>query len=139
LNDRFTRWQVLVNNLKESGLIPHVSEELTELEALLAEARGHQDRQEHYRSQSRQVTAVLRKLATKGDDLRSRIGANLQGKVGFRNEELIRYGFKPRQLPTRRTKKADETAAKLNGSAAAATTATQGQSPDAAKAEGSSD
>ena len=80
---------------------------------------------------------MLRKLATKGDDLRSRIGANLQGKVGFRNEELIRYGFKPRQLPVKRSKKADETAAKKQAAAAAA--ATQGQSPGAAKAEGSSD
>ncbi len=102
LSERFARWQVLVNNLKEANLIPHVAEEIAQLEAMLAEARAFQDRQDHFRAQSQELTTKLTDLARRGDDLRSRLGANLQGKVGFRNEELIRYGFKPRKLPTRR-------------------------------------
>jgi hypothetical protein len=135
LSERFARWQVLVNNLKESGLIPHVAEEIARLETLLGEARALQDRQDHFRAQSQELTTKLLGIAREGDDLRGRLGANLQGKVGFRNEELLRYGFKPRRLPTRRRKK-DQAAAKQQGTEAAG--AAQGSVAASQKTEGPS-
>ena len=104
LSERFSRWQVLVNNLKEVGSNPHVADELAELEALLGEARPLQDKQEHFRAQAREVTKQLEAIAARGDNLRGRMGAVLQGKLGFTNEGLIRFGFKPRRPPRRRPK-----------------------------------
>jgi hypothetical protein len=103
LSERFSRWQVLANNLKESQrAAPAISEELTEIDALLAEARTLQDRQAQFRSQAQEITKRLRVIAAQGDRIRSRMGAILQGKLGFTNEELIRYGFRPKKLPPKR-------------------------------------
>jgi hypothetical protein len=100
-SERFSRWQVLVNNLKESQrpTTPNVAEQLAELDALLAEARAHQDRQAQFRAQSQDITKKLLEIARRGDRVRSRLGAFLQNEIGFTTEELIRYGLKPRRLP----------------------------------------
>ena len=104
LPDRFSRWQVLVNNLKESEqpTTPNVAEKLAELTALLAEARGLQDRQAQFRAQSQDITKQLYDIAGRGDRVRARLGAFLQSELGFTTEELIRYGLKPRRPPVRR-------------------------------------
>ena len=130
LNDRFTRWQVLVNNLKQTGIIPYVAEDLSSLEELLAKVRSHQNRLQHYRAQSQELTNVIRSLASEGDEIRRRIGAHLHGEVGFRNEELIRYGFKPRRAAVRR-KKDDQATVEKDGPPAAAA-APQDQSSEGA-------
>ncbi len=101
-SERFTRWQVLVNNLKESAVLPHVAEEIAQLEALLEEARTLQSRFEHFRTQAREVQAELQRIDRLGDTVRGRLGANLRGKLGFTSESLIRYGYKPRPAGVRR-------------------------------------
>jgi hypothetical protein len=106
LSERFSRWQVLASNLKEVGAQPHVAEELAELDGLLAQARALQNQQEHFRAQAREVTAQLEAIAGQGDKVRGRMGALLQGKLGFSNEALIRFGFKPRRPPRRKPKQA---------------------------------
>ncbi len=111
-SERVSRWQVLVNNLKETAALPHVIEELAKLEALLAQVRALQDRSEDYRAQVREINTELTKLAQDGDKLRRRLGANLQAKFGFTSESLIRYGFKPQRVTRRRSKAEAAKAAK---------------------------
>jgi hypothetical protein len=97
-SERFTRWQLLVNNLKESAALPHVSEEIAQLEGMLTQARALQDRYAHFRTQAREVLAQLDRLGRAGDKVRALLGANLRGKLGFTSESLERYGYKPNQV-----------------------------------------
>jgi hypothetical protein len=108
-SEKFSRWQVLVNNLKESAALPHVTEEIAQLEAMLSQARALQDRYEDFRTQAREVLAELDQLGRAGDKVRGRLGANLRGKLGFTSESLIRYGYKPNAVPRRRVKAAATT------------------------------
>lgn len=107
--ERFARWHVVVDNLKQipEGL-EHVAADQQLLEQQLGEANALQTRLEDLRSQFRVATARIRKLAAEGDSNRSRIGANLQGKYGFTSETLLRYGFNPRRVPRRRSQKEKE-------------------------------
>jgi hypothetical protein len=103
--ERFARWQVMADNLREVEGFAHVTADHQLLQERLAEARVLEGRVEDLRSQFRAVTARMRKLATEGDTIRGRIGANLQGRYGFTSEALIRYGVTPRRPPRRRSKK----------------------------------
>jgi hypothetical protein len=83
LAERFSRWQVLANNLKETPTATAaLSDELSQLDTLLAEARALQDRQAEFRSRFREITRQLVEIAQRGDNVRSRMGAILQGKLG---------------------------------------------------------
>jgi hypothetical protein len=102
--ERFARWDLLLNHLKQTEGLPHLASDQQQLEELLTEARSLEVKQEGARGESRKMNARLRAISIEGDTLRSRIGAKLQGEYGFRSEELIRFGFKPRQVPRRRAK-----------------------------------
>jgi hypothetical protein len=43
----------------------------------------------------RELTAKIRVLAKKADNMRSRIGASIRGQYGFSHTRLIQLGFKP--------------------------------------------
>ncbi len=92
------RWQVLINNLKESAALPHLADEIARLEALLARARALQNRYEHFRTQAQEVRAELAEVGREGDSVRGRLGAGLRAKFGFTSETLARYGFKAQGL-----------------------------------------
>jgi hypothetical protein len=102
--ERFARWDLLLSQLKQTQGLTHLAEDQRRIEELLAEARTLEVEQEGLRGASRKITARLRVISKEGDTLRSRVGAKLQGEYGFRSEELIRFGFKPRQIPRRRKK-----------------------------------
>ena len=104
LSERVTRWQVVVENLREGEGFNHIAADLQRLEERIAEARTVQNQLEDLRSQFRAQTARVRKLAIEGDSLRARIGASLRSKHGFTSEALIKYGFKPLRVPRRRPK-----------------------------------
>jgi hypothetical protein len=118
-SERFSRWQLLVNNLRESGTLPHFHEEIDRLDALLVEARGVQVRYEHYRAQAREAKAELARLAREGDRVRGILGAGLRAEFGFTSESLLRYGYKPNQVNRRRPKAAPAPAAAAPTPAAA--------------------
>jgi len=101
--ERVNRWQVLVHNLKESRAAgSDLDDELAAIGDLLAEARELQDRQAQLRSESQAITKRLGEIVGRGDRIRSRMGAVLQGKLGFASKELVRYGFHPLKPPPRR-------------------------------------
>jgi hypothetical protein len=119
---RFTRWQVLVNNLRESGALRHLDKEIERLEALLGKARAVQDRYEDLRTQALEAKNELARLAREGDRVRSILGAGLRAELGFTNEALARYGYKPNQINRRRPRAAA-------GQAAAAPTPAASEAP----------
>ena len=111
LSERVTRWDTLVTNLKsEVAALPHVADDLKSLEDLLTQARALESQQQDLRSQARKATSTLKSLGQQGDAVRSRLGANLRGKFGFTDEALIKFGFKPRAIVRRKSKKVTDPA-----------------------------
>ncbi len=96
--ERQRRWHLLVSNrqrILES--LPHLDEDLSELEAIQKNVHALVAKQAYYLGKTREVTTKLRVLTQRGDRLRGRIGASLRGEHGFDAMELIAYGFKPRR------------------------------------------
>jgi hypothetical protein len=107
--EKFSRWELLVTNSKlDAQQRPHLAEDLASLESLLMQVRSIESRQEDLRSQARALNADLRKVAAQGEKLRSRLGASMQGLLGFDSDELLKFGFKPRKPPVRKRKPAPE-------------------------------
>lgn len=101
--DRISRWEVLLDNLKpEIEQVPHLANDVAELERMLGEAKALFSLQENLRAQAQETRKLLAALTTQGDRLRSRLGANLQAKHGFTSDLLLKYGFKPRRPPRRK-------------------------------------
>jgi len=104
--ERISRWGVLVNNLGRSiDAWPHLTEEVAELDALLASASALSARQDALRAESQENTATLNDIANRADKLRNQIGAGIRSKLGFTSEMLIQFGFRPRPTGGRRSKK----------------------------------
>ena len=107
-SERTTRWDVLVTNLKpELSGMPHVADDLKKLEDMLTEARTLETQREDLRSQAQKATGQLKQVLRDGDKLRTRLGSNLKGKLGFSDETLVKYGFRPRSTTVRRRKKGE--------------------------------
>jgi hypothetical protein len=101
--EKFSRWDVLITNGRASlAEMPHLTEDLTQMEGKLLEVRTLESRQEDLRSQAQEINVKIRELAREGEKIRSRIGANLRGKFGFTSEALVRFGFKPLRVVRRR-------------------------------------
>lgn len=84
------------------GDMPHLSTEHTALRAFLDEVQEIVRRQEELKGQLQQMTRLRRESERQGQDLRSRVAAQLRGKLGFRNETLLSFGVPPRRSRTRR-------------------------------------
>lgn len=110
---RVARWDTLVNNLEPAVTeIPHLSDTLAELKAVLIEARDLTYKQDQLRAEAQNNNAVLSELVKRGDKIRGRLGAGLQFSYGFTSEMLLKFGFRPRRPPVR--KKKDETPTAAN-------------------------
>jgi hypothetical protein len=81
--------------------MPHVAPDLEEMEQKLIQVRGLETRQEELRGQAREITAQLKKLASEGEKVRSRLRSHLQAKFGPTSETLVKFGFRPRRIPRR--------------------------------------
>ena len=96
--ERQRRWELLISNRQRIlENLPHLDEDLGELESIQKNVRSLVAKQVYYQGKTREVTAKLRMLTKRGDRLRGRIGASLRGEHGFDAMELIAYGFKPRR------------------------------------------
>jgi hypothetical protein len=98
MGERNRRWSLVSENapalLEE---MPELRESVEELRGLVQEVGAVTAQQTHHMAQARILTARLRALAKRADQIRGRIGASLRGRHGFDSPELIRYGFKPRE------------------------------------------
>ena len=90
----------------ELPTLPHLAEEHAGLEAFLTEAKELLARQERLRGEKQDVTRLRQAAEAKGQDLFNRASAVLRGKMGFKNQQLLRFGVAPRKSRTRRPKSA---------------------------------
>lgn len=88
--------------------MPHLQDESTGLDTLIVEAKALLNEQEVLRGRLREITRLRREAELRSQDLRSRIAAQLRGKLGFTNENLLGYGIAPRKRVRKKpeTKKA---------------------------------
>lgn len=83
------------------GEMPHLNAEHEELRAFLDHVRELGRQQEDLKGQLRQMTRLRQEAERQGQDLRSRVAAQLRGKLGFKNETLLKFGVPPRRLRRR--------------------------------------
>lgn len=77
--------------------MPHLQDESTGLDTLIVEAKTLLNEQEVLRGRLREIIRLRREAELRSQDLRSRIVAQLRGKLGFTNENLLGFGIVPRK------------------------------------------
>ena len=85
--------------------MPHLQDESTGLETLIEEAKTLSNEQQVLRGRLQEITRLRREAELRGQDLRSRIVAQLRGKLGFKNENLLGYGISPRKKVRKKLEK----------------------------------
>ena len=83
--------------------MPHLTPEHTELVSFLADLRSLNTRQKELTGQLRRTIRLRQEAEVRGQDLRSRVAAQLRGKLGFKNEQLLKFGVPPRRQRVRRS------------------------------------
>jgi hypothetical protein len=98
-----TDCELLKNSLEPLlAEMSHLNGENAELDAFLSEVKSLNQRQKELTGQLRQITRLRKEAQLRGQDLRSRVAAQLRGKLGFKNEHLMKFGLLPRRKPVRR-------------------------------------
>lgn len=82
--------------------LPHLAPEHTELETFLNDVETLNVRQQELTGELRQTVRQRREAQRRGTDLRSRVAAQLRGKLGFTNEQLLKFGLLPRRKARRK-------------------------------------
>lgn len=82
--------------------MPHLAGEHKELEAFLNEVKNLTVRQSDLTGELRQVVRQRRETELRGQDLRSRVASQIRGKLGFKSDELLKFGISPRRKPRRK-------------------------------------
>jgi len=98
--------ELLSSNLKTHlPDMPHLQEESAGLDALVAQAKALDNEQQLLRGRLGEITRLRREAELRGQDLRSRVAAQLRGKLGFKNENLLGFGIPPRKRTRKKTEK----------------------------------
>lgn len=77
--------------------MPHLQEESAALDAIIARAKALGNEQKVLTGRLREITRLRREAQLESQDMRSRIAAQLRGKLGFTNENLLGFGVPPRK------------------------------------------
>src|SRR5947208_6033359 len=77
--------------------MPFLKDKATELEGLIAEAKGMDTRQQSLRGTLQETVRQRRELEKRGKVLRSLLESLLRGSLGFENQTLLGFGVKPRR------------------------------------------
>jgi len=77
--------------------MPHLTVESEDLDTLIAEVKAMDKEQETLRGRLGEMIRLRKDAERRGNDLRSRIAAQIRGKLGFANENLAAYGIKARK------------------------------------------
>lgn len=104
--------------------MPHLKDESENLDALIAELKGLDSQQMALKGRLQEIIHQRQNAERRGQTLRSRIGAQLQGKLGFTNENLVSFGINPRKAGRRRrpAQPTEEKKGKAKGTPASSTT-----------------
>lgn len=81
---------------------PHLVGESQDLDELLGDLKGLSNEQQALKGRSREISRLRLEAEQRSQELRSRIVAQLQGKLGFSNETLLAFGVNPRKTTRRR-------------------------------------
>jgi len=78
--------------------MPHLTQESEDIDKLLTEVRTLDREQETLTGRLREIVRLRKAAEKRGYDLRSRVAAQIQGKLGFTNENLRAFGITPRKV-----------------------------------------
>lgn len=124
-SQKLVQWKVVVQHIREdAAALPYLTEEVASLEQLMGEAERLVLLREAKKAEVRQLSTSYRQVAQEGNQMRGKIQAILNGKLGFTDDRLVRYGFDPRRVPRRKPKPQPE------APAVAPTLATKAESGD---------
>ena len=99
---KITEWELLNANIKPHlPEMPFLQEIVTELEGLIAEAKGLDSQQEVVRGQLQEIVQKRQEAEKRGETLRRRATSHLKGSFGFSSNELVKFGVRPRKTGTR--------------------------------------
>lgn len=102
--EKIANWQVTCDAIEpELTNHPELSEHHSKLIGFIEEGESLQVEQKSLRARLQIINRRRREIAEDGEQLRMRVAAALQAKLGFRNEMLISFGVKPRRTPRRTT------------------------------------
>jgi hypothetical protein len=103
LSNKIRSWDLLNESLKPLlPEMPHMQPLQGELQGMLDGARTLDTEQEEARSRLRDLVRRRQEAERQGEILRRRVEAHLRGTFGYTNEELIKFGIKPRPRVIRR-------------------------------------
>jgi len=77
--------------------MPHLKEDSDNLDQLITNAKALDQEQQALTGRLREITRLRQESEQSSNDLRSRVAAQLRGKLGFTNENLLAYGITPRK------------------------------------------
>jgi hypothetical protein len=91
--------------------LPHLREETEGLDELIGELKELDTEQQALKGRLQEIIHQRQDAERRGQELRSRIVAQIQGKLGFTNENLHAYGITPRKTTRRRAARPEESSA----------------------------
>jgi hypothetical protein len=98
--------ELLNSNLKpQLKDLPHLQDESTQLDSLLSRTKSLDGEQQVLMGRLREITRLRQEAEAEGQDLRSRVVAQIRGKLGFKNENLIGFGIPPRKRSRKKGEK----------------------------------
>lgn len=103
--ERVSRWKLMTGGLTPLlPEMPYLTEMHTDLETTATQLEELDRRHEALKAETREINRLRGELVRTGDDLRSRLGAALKTRHGFKSEKLIEFGLQPRRTRSRETK-----------------------------------
>jgi len=80
---------------------PFLQGESADIDEILVEAKELDQEHESLKGRLQELLRLRRDAERRTLDLRSRVAAQLRGKLGFTNETLLAFGIPPRKRPRR--------------------------------------
>jgi hypothetical protein len=74
--------------------MPHLKQDSDNLDQLITNAKSLDQEQQSLTGRLREITRLRKEAEQNSNELRSRVAAQLRGKLGFSNENLLGYGIK---------------------------------------------
>ena len=102
-----TDWELLNTALQPHlADMPYLQDKVTELQGLIAEAKGMDVKQQDLRGSLQETVRQRKDLEKRGKSVHLHVAAILRGNLGFDNQTLLGFGIKPRR-PRRKKTPAD--------------------------------
>src|SRR4051812_46767421 len=77
--------------------LPHLKPESDDLDQLVTSTKALDQEQQTLTARRREIPRLRQEAERNSQDLRSRVVAQLRGKLGFSNENLLAFGIAPRK------------------------------------------